>query len=252
MVFRESTIVAGHAGFFELRHVKVTGSTNSDLAAESRRGVTTPVVLVADHQTAGRGRLDREWFDEGDSLLVSMRMACSADDAHRIMDAVAAAARHAVAQRITEEVLFKWPNDLVIVRNGELLKLGGLLAEWIDSDPPVVVVGVGINIGPSTIDEPTASVSESGGVVSRDRLLEGIISAMAPRLADPEFVAGEMKSNNATVGRRVKVSLPGGRVIVGLATGLASGGCLQVADDSGAVHEVSAGDVVHLRSAELS
>jgi len=247
MGFPESAIAAKEAGFVELRHVAVTGSTNTDLADESRGGAVAQVVLVADHQTAGRGRLDREWLDAGESLLVSLRMTCSAGDAHRAMDAVAAAARHAVAGHVVDEVLFKWPNDLVVVRDGVVSKLAGTLAEWVDSDPPVVVIGIGINMGPAPVDQPTASVEGAGGFVSRDRLLSEMLAAIPPRLADPTVVTVEARSHNATLGRQVRVSLPGGRSLVGLATGLTDEGHLVVTDDSGATHDVSVGDVVHLR-----
>jgi len=246
MGFPESMLAAKNAGLGELRHVRVTGSTNADLADESRRGVADPVVLLADHQTAGRGRLDREWLDAGESLLVSLRMTCSAGDAHLMMDAVAAAARHAVAGHIVDEVLFKWPNDLVVVRHGEVSKLAGTLAEWVDSDPPVVVIGLGMNIGPAPIDQPTAWVEETGGCVSRDRLLAEMLAAIPPRLTDPTLVRAEMKSHNATLGRRVEAHLPGGRTLIGVATGLTDQGRLVVVDDSGTEHHVSAGDVVHV------
>jgi len=247
MGFPESTIAAKKSGFVELRHVEVTGSTNTDLADESRQGSTAPVVLVADHQTAGRGRLDRDWIDAGESLLVSVRMLSSADEAHSMMDAVSAAARHAVDWRMIDEVLFKWPNDLVVDRDGIILKLAGTLAEWVDSDPPVVVVGVGINIGPAPIDLPAAYVNASAGRVSRDRLLADMLSAIPPRLTDPALTRAETRSHSATLGRRVRVSTPGGVVLAGLATDLTDAGHLLVVDDSGDSHQVSVGDVVHLR-----
>jgi len=247
MGFSESTIAAEEAGFGDLRHVSLTGSTNADLADESRRGVVDPAVLVADHQSAGRGRLDREWVDTGKALLVSLRMPASSATAHPMMQAVAAAARQALSGHITEDVLFKWPNDLVVVRHGVACKIAGVLAEWIDSKPPVVVVGVGINIGPVHIDQPTTSVEEAGGVISRDRLLAEMLAGVPARLADRELVRAEFLSNNATLGHHVRAHLPGGSTLVGLATGLTNDGHLLLTDGSGIDHVVSAGDVIHLR-----
>ncbi len=247
MGFPESTLAAGRAGFSELRHVEVTGSTNRDLADESRAGGVDPVVLVADHQTSGRGRLGRDWHDSGGSLLVSFRFAATAASAHQVVAAVAAASRHALAGFMHEDLKFKWPNDLVVLRKGHPYKLAGVLAEWIDSARPVVVVGVGINIEPVRTDQPSWSVAESGDVIDGDHLLAAIIDGIPHRLANPALVLKEMLAHHATIGSRVRVELTGGGTLVGMATALGPDGHLVVVDDTGVNHEVSTGDVISLR-----
>ena len=98
-----SAAAARQAGLGRLRHVARTGSTNADLVAEAHRGRTGPAVLVADHQTAGRGRLQRRWSDAGaqsgrESLLVSVRLAATAAQAHDRVTAVSAASLSAAGQ----------------------------------------------------------------------------------------------------------------------------------------------------------
>jgi len=247
MGFPKSTIAAGQAGFSELRHVEVTGSTNRDLADESRAGRVDPVVLVADHQTAGRGRLGREWHDHGASLLVSFRLEAAANTAHHVVAAVAAASRHALSELGQKDLLFKWPNDLVVVRRHVTHKLAGVLAEWVDSNPPVVVAGIGINIEQVAIDQPSWSVEQSGITVDRDILLAEIIRALPLRLDNQTLVLEEMLAHHGTLDRTVKVTLAGGWILKGTATDLGPDGHLVVVDEFGAHHEISTGDVVNLR-----
>ena len=119
-----SAASARRAGLGPLRHVRSTGSTNDDLAGEARRGHTGSAVLVADHQTAGRGRLGRRWSDAGHprgggetSLLVSFRLPAAVGEASDRVAAVSAAARAAAARAVSATgaaVRAKWPNDLLI------------------------------------------------------------------------------------------------------------------------------------------
>ena len=148
-----SAVAAPKAGLGPLRHVAVTGSTNEDLAAEARRGDTAPAVLVADHQTEGRGRLGRRWRDvsgeqdTGDgSLLVSLRLPGSIAEAHDRVACVSAAALEVAARAVRgvgARVHSKWPNDLLVESDQAEGKLAGVLAEIVIGDRPVVVVGTG-------------------------------------------------------------------------------------------------------------
>ena len=133
--FAASSRVANATGLGPLRHVEVTGSTNVDLAAEARDGNFGPAVLVADHQSAGRGRLGREWDDDpGNALLVSIRVPAARSGVGGVggvVAAVGAAARLAADQLTTSTVLTKWPNDLVVEDGAAPGKLGGVLAEYV-------------------------------------------------------------------------------------------------------------------------
>ena len=106
-----------------VRHVAETGSTNDDLVAAARDGAPDRTVIVADYQTAGKGRLDRTWeARRGSNLLVSMLFRYESQDPSRFSRIVALAARAACERLGDVGVAVKWPNDLVI---GER-KLGGL------------------------------------------------------------------------------------------------------------------------------
>lgn len=246
----ESAAVAAALGPGSLGLVEVTGSTNADLAAHARAGETGGAVLVADHQTAGRGRLDRTWVDEaGVDLLVSLRLPTTPDEAAAVVAAVGAAARAAADAHCPVPVRAKWPNDLVVDEGAAPGKLAGVLAEFVNGDQPCVVVGVGINIGSADRPPGSTSIASCGGDVSRDRLLAGFLRALPDRLADPAAVTAETRANSATLGSRVRVQLPDGAEIVGTATDITAAGHLVVLDDERTHHTVSTGDVIHLRPA---
>ena len=231
-----------------LRHVAATGSTNADLAAEARRGDASGAVLVTDHQTAGRGRLDRVWEDvPGDALLVSLRIPTPSAGAGAVVRALGAAARAAVDQLCRDRVLAKWPNDLVAIDGSAPGKLAGVLAEYVAGEAPCVVVGIGINIRSIEGQPGATSVVECGGPDDRDRLLSTLLRELAPRLRDEAGVIDDLRSHSATVGSRVRVELPAGVELRGEAVDLTTEGELVVRTDDGTAHVVTTGDVVHLR-----
>lgn len=239
---------ARRAGLGPLRHVAVTGSTNGDLAAEARRGDASACLLVADRQTAGRGRLDRRWRDApGRSLLASFRLPSPAPEAFGATAAVTAAARAAASALLTVPVLSKWPNDLVIDDPPAPGKLAGVLSELVDGPRPAVIVGLGLNLGPVP-DEPGAtSLAEAGAVAAdRDRFLARLLGELPAYLADPGRARRELRAASATIGRRVRVERAGAPPIVGEARDIDRLGRLIVIA-AGAEHLVDAGDVVRLR-----
>ena len=134
---------ARRAGLGPLRHVVETGSTNRDLAAEARRGEVGAGLLVADRQTAGRGRLDRRWRDApGRSLLASFRLPSLASEPFGPTAAVTAAARAAAAALLPVPVLSKWPNDLVIDDRPAPGKLAGVLSELVDEESTALEISL--------------------------------------------------------------------------------------------------------------
>ena len=262
-LFAASSRVADAMDLGPLRHVEVTGSTNLDLAAEARAGSVSPAVLVADHQSAGRGRLGRQWDDEPyKALLVSIRLpldrvVASPDRVAGVVAAVGAAARRAADQLTTSTVLTKWPNDLVVEDGPAPGKLGGILAEYIAAPAESVVVGVGINLGaiklqPGATSMAATSMAECGMVQrgsleDRDLLLSSLLAELASRLADPTSVLEELRNNSATLGTRVRVELAADRFVVGEATGLSDEGHLLVRCDDATNMTITTGDVIHLR-----
>jgi BirA family biotin operon repressor/biotin-[acetyl-CoA-carboxylase] ligase len=213
-------------------------------------------VAVADHQTAGRGRLDRRWeAPPGASLLLSVlfRPDLEPSDLHLCTAAVALAAAQACDEVAGVAAWLKWPNDLVVAA----AKLAGVLAEAEFAEQAVrsVVVGIGINVawpGPPGVGGTClADLRPGAPPVDRDLLLEALLAALAPRrhqLDAPEgrrALAGELRERCATLGARVRVEL-GGEQVVGLATEIDDAGHLVVLTEQGP-RTLAAGDVVHLR-----
>ncbi|MEO0492681.1 MAG: biotin--[acetyl-CoA-carboxylase] ligase [Actinomycetota bacterium] len=221
-----------------------TGSTNTDLAESARAGTTGVEALVADHQSAGRGRLDRRWEDDGvGQLMFSLRLPAG-DQPHVVPSAIAVAA-HAAVVGAGVDAGIKWPNDLVVETGRAPGKLAGMLSEFVTSTPACVVVGLGLNVGSAPVVEAT-SLAANGSDASRDDILAALLDALPGLLADPAATFAEMRTRSATIGRRVRIEQPGGD-LVGVATDLTADGGLALSVD-GETLEVAVGDVIHLRA----
>lgn len=247
-------------GFSDIRWFETLGSTNSYLAGEARRGAPENLVVAALHQTAGRGRLDRRWeAPPGASLLASvlLRPEIPPDRLHLCTGAVALAGADACRALTGVSPELKWPNDLLVADR----KLAGILAESVSDSPGdtggrmAVVVGIGCNIDwPGPPGAGGTSLRQEGGrPVSPRELLEGVLGMLWPRVLQlatrtgQDELAGELRRRTATLGRWVKVELLGtAEPVVGRAVGLTDSGHLLV-EAGGALQEVVAGDVVHLR-----
>ncbi len=235
-----------------MRRFGEVDSTNRYLLDQARSGAPEGVVAVADHQTAGRGRLGRTWLaPPGSSLLVSvlLRPALPAERLHLAVAAVALAACDACESEAGVRPAVKWPNDLVVDDGGAgERKLAGVLAEVA---LPAVVVGIGINVNwppelpPELAGRATALNHLAGRDVSREGLLERLLAGVDARLPDWQAVASEYRRRCATLGRPVRVELAGGTVD-GTAVDLTGDGHL-VVDGEGGRRTVGAGDVVHVR-----
>ncbi len=237
----------------EVRVVEVTGSTNADLAAAAAAGEPDGLVLVAEHQDQGRGRLDRTWVSPPRAgLTFSVLWRPTVDPARWgwLSPLVGLAVAEAVSATALIDVRLKWPNDLLV---GER-KLAGVLAERVSG---AVVVGVGLNVstrGEELVGAGATSLAlEDAACTDRDPLLRAALRRIAARYAewgatggDPAAVRRALLERSATVGREVEVLLPGGRVLRGTATDIDVEGRLVVAAGDGP-HAVAAGDVVHLR-----
>lgn len=249
----------GTAAAARLDVVPRTGSTNADLRghADDPEGWPHLSALVTRHQTAGRGRLDRTWeAPDGAALAVSvlLRRLPTAPAVRGWIPLVAGLAMaEAVAAQLPErEVAVKWPNDVLV--DGR--KICGILAE---ATTDAVIVGSGVNTAMTArqLPVPTAtSFATMGAVADEDRLLadylrglERHVSALAG--AEDAMTSGThaaVTARCATLGRAVRVSLPGGDSIEGEASALDPEGRLRVSTDGGE-RVISAGDVVHVRPA---
>jgi BirA family transcriptional regulator, biotin operon repressor / biotin---[acetyl-CoA-carboxylase] ligase len=222
---------------WHVTHVVETGSTNADLMAAAAAGAPDRSVLVAGHQTAGKGRLDRTWeAPPGANLLVSVlfRSGFYPSRPHALTQAVALAAAQAAELLARVRPELKWPNDLLL--NG--MKLGGILAQSSTSaNDTVVVVGIGLNIGWAP---PEAARLE--GTTPAD-FLPVWLDALAATLRTDCFE--QYRSRLATLGCKVRVELPT-ETLTGTATDVQRDGTLVLETDEGR-RVISVGDVVHLR-----
>lgn len=229
--------------------MRETGSTNADLVAGARDGAPAGLVLVAGHQSAGRGRLGRTWSaPPGSALLCSvlLRPSLVPEELHRCTQAVAVAAARACEAVAGVRPDLKWPNDLLVGAD----KLAGVLAESVLGPTGVeaVVVGIGLNVTRDAPPPETAATSlehHAGRPVGLDALLERFLAELAG--IELGTLPGEYRSRLATLGTRVRVQRPAGD-LVGTAVDVRPSGALVVRDDAGD-HEVLAGDVTHLRPA---
>jgi BirA family biotin operon repressor/biotin-[acetyl-CoA-carboxylase] ligase len=230
-------------------------STNLLVAERARSGAGEGLVVVADHQTAGRGRLDRTWeTPAGTALTFSLLLRPTASAAD--WPWLPLLTGHATAKALTAlgfAAGVKWPNDVLI---GER-KVAGILVERIETeDGPAAVVGVGLNTGMTAeqLPVPTATSllleSEADEPPDRSEVLGSLLAAI--RDAYDAWRSGEAPAEayaaaSVTVGRLVRVDLPDGTVLEGRAVTVDSSGRLVVEAADGR-HEVGAGDVVHVRT----
>jgi len=236
-----------------------TGSTNADLAEAARAGAAEGSVLVTEHQSAGRGRLGRTWSAPPRSglmfsVLLRPRVPAAQQGWLPLLAGLAAAT--AVRRVAAADVRLKWPNDLLI---GER-KLAGVLAERVDGDGGgAIVLGVGLNVSLRAhelpVDTATSLALESAECTDRDPLLRAVLREIERHYRDWTAADGDADAAglraaylaaSATVGRQVRVELPGGRLLTGTAAGVDETGRLLVRDGGGE-QAVSAGEVVHVR-----
>jgi BirA family transcriptional regulator, biotin operon repressor / biotin---[acetyl-CoA-carboxylase] ligase len=244
-------------GLWTVEVVARTGSTNADLL---RRGGPEGQVLVAEEQTAGRGRMGRSWVSQpGAALTFSFLLRPAVVPPARrgwlpLLTGVAVAL--AVRGATGLDATLKWPNDVLI--GGR--KLAGILAE---QSGDAVVIGVGLNVStaPEALPSGTGglratSLAIEGADVSREVLLAGILSQLERWYVafredpSPEAVGllAEYRRLCGTLGRAVRVELPGGRILAGLAEGVDRDGRLLVTEPGApSPVTVSAGDVIHVR-----
>lgn len=251
--------------FADVRWVAETGSTNQDLMALAAEGASEGVVVVADHQTAGRGRLGRVWTAPPEaSLLMSvlLRPSVGLKGAHALTTMVALSAIDACVQVAGVRPGLKWPNDLVVASprdGGAERKLAGVLAESsLRGDRfDAVVVGIGLNVNwpddlPAEIDGIAVALNHvTGGTVDREALVIAFLQALDRRytaLVAPDGAAALRRDEaaaSATLGRAVRV-IRSHDELEGAAVGLDPDGALRV-DLGTEVVSVGVGDVVHLR-----
>jgi BirA family biotin operon repressor/biotin-[acetyl-CoA-carboxylase] ligase len=198
-------------------------------------------VLVAEHQTAGRGRLDRRWdAPPGANLLVSVLFRTVPSPASTLTQRMGLAAIDACRATAGVDAVLKWPNDLL----ADERKLAGILAQRTADGS--IVVGLGLNVG--WAPEGAVSVHDAAASVARPAPLDVLVALLIAFDALPDDIGDRYRSALATLGRRVDVQVPGGR-IDGRAVNVDADGRLVVVDTCGLTHHLDVGDVVHVRDA---
>lgn len=245
-------VLAGSGLWRSVEVVDSVPSSNATLAERARQGAAPGAVLVAEEQTAGRGRHDRGWSaPQYSSVMTSVLLRPSAEPARWgwVPLAVGLAVADAV-HAFGVEATVKWPNDLLV---GDR-KLAGVLCEVVPTAVgPALVAGWGINVDQREGELPGTSATSmlaARGRVDRAALAAEVLATVERRYrqweADDLAVRADYLDRSSTVGRQVVLSLPGGGRRHGTATGLDDSGGLVVVSD-GVEHVVAAADVVHLR-----
>ncbi|WP_426568862.1 biotin--[acetyl-CoA-carboxylase] ligase [Streptomyces canus] len=245
--------------------VSRTGSTNSDLVALAAAGKADEgTVLVAEEQTSGRGRLDRQWTAPARSgLFFSVLLRPAQVPVERwgwlpLLTGVAVATGLSRAAGV--DTALKWPNDLLVTVGGEERKAGGILAERAGAYGVVLGVGVNVTLRAEELPVPQAGSLALAGAVSTDRdpLLRAVLRSLAEWYGRWRDAGGDPTVSGlqetyaagcATLGRVVRAELPGDRSVVGEAVAVDGDGRLVIASETGVQEPVGAGDIVHLRPA---
>ncbi|HVE92247.1 MAG TPA: biotin--[acetyl-CoA-carboxylase] ligase [Actinomycetota bacterium] len=234
--------------------VEVHESVDSTQAVLVREGGADGRVLVADHQTQGRGRSGRAWASPPGTSLLFSALLVGVEPAFAPLVSLQAGLSVALAiERLGPRPQLKWPNDVLI--GGR--KVCGVLGELAGG---LVVVGVGLNVSQSRAQLPEGVDATSlalelegfggppgfGGsppkALRRDRLLVDVLRQLDRTLAAPDWL-DDYRSRCATIGSRVRIQVPGD-VVEGVAEAVASDGALVVDG-----RPLYAGDVIHLRAA---
>jgi BirA family transcriptional regulator, biotin operon repressor / biotin---[acetyl-CoA-carboxylase] ligase len=232
-----------------LVHVDLIGSTNDRAHELATAGAPAGTVVVAEQQTAGRGRQGRRWSaPAGRGLTVSAIVRRPAPQLETLPLATAVAVCDACEAVAPVTCRIKWPNDVWV--DGR--KLAGILIEarpledW-------AVVGIGVNVDtpldefPVELHESAASLrSATDRAVDREAALDALLSHLArwiDRLDDAGAVAAAFRERDALYGRRISWTAAGGAARVGEARGIDDDGALVVFTDAGERMRLDAGEV---------
>lgn len=247
-----------------LRLLDITTSTNTAAIDAALSGAPDGTVIVAEQQTAGRGRLARTWISPaGRNLYVSIivRRLPMMDRLGWLPLIAASAVAAAIRSLADLQPSLKWPNDITL--GGK--KVGGILCESqaLGTDAACVVIGIGLNVNwlepempPEIRPIATSLAEQSGAPVDRVRGLAALLLELERRVdqwrtAEITSLTEEYRADCGTIGQLVRVDLTTGAQVEGTAVGIEPDGALRIVAQKGSTladHIVRSGDVVHLRS----
>lgn len=241
-----------------ITHQAEVGSTQDLALQQLRLGRRPGLVVVADAQTAGRGRAGRSWRDDvrgpGGPANLAVTATVTAPVANAGLAPLATGLAVAAAYRAAGAApSLKWPNDVLLGSR----KAAGILVErhTLPDGPTVLLIGCGLNLDWRDVERSgdairwTSLAEETGGDVDRAQVLVDLLEHLGSRLEQlsvtPEGLLAAYRPLCATIGREVRVERPGGQVVVGRATSIDASGRLILASDSGG-EIVDVGDVFHI------
>jgi BirA family transcriptional regulator, biotin operon repressor / biotin---[acetyl-CoA-carboxylase] ligase len=256
-----SALVVDGSLWRDLRVVDRTASTNADVAAAARAGSPEGLVMLAEEQTAGRGRAGRTWrapARSGLALSVLLRPPLPRESWGWLPLLAGVSVTAALREPSGLDLGLKWPNDVLV--DGER-KLAGVLAEVVED---AVVLGLGLNVSLRRAELPvptaTSLALEGSEMLDRDPVVRAVLRELARRYrgfvtagGDPDGPTAETGLRSAyrsacvTLGRSVRVELPGDREVSGEAVDIDRSGRLLVRSADGTTNALAAGDVAHVR-----
>ncbi|MEO5832348.1 MAG: biotin--[acetyl-CoA-carboxylase] ligase [Nakamurella sp.] len=253
VVLRDALTVPGR---WSVRTVAATGSTNDDLAVAAAGGAADGEVLISEVQRTGKGRLGRTWTaPAGSGLILSvlLRLPTVALVRRAWIGPLVGLSLVAGVRRVTDvDTALKWPNDLLV----DGAKCAGMLAEATGDG---VVVGFGLNVTLTRDELPrsdaTSLLLAGGRRLDRALIAAAVLDDLAIRLdrwtaaaGDPDGsgLRADYRTRCATLGADVRVELPGGGAVTGVALDVTADGSL-VVDTAAGARTFAAADVQHLR-----
>lgn len=238
----------------EAVHFAELDSTNAYLAAHVDEFAMSGGVVIADHQTSGRGRHNRHWHDAPETaLLFSLLLKSAGPDGEQgLWTLLPATAIASVLENYAapESVQLKWPNDVRL--HGR--KIAGILGHSVVADgQTIAIIGAGINVSGTLVDFPpelrttaTSMLSETGQSISREVLLAEILAAWEAlfdvlQTAGPAPILEQWERRGPPRGTRL-TRTDGATSTSGAYAGLGLQGQLRLVDDFGTVHEFFSGE----------
>lgn len=243
----------------DVRYFDSIGSTNNEALAWATSGAKDLSLVIADEQTAGRGRLDRKWFTpKGTALAFSLILRPTVEEKLHITRMVGLAALAIADALRTRDLVtqIKWPNDVLLNAH----KVAGILVEcvWSGEEVDCVVIGIGINVlkdavpSPDLLQFPATSLEEFlGPLVEREKILHDVLAgiiALRPHLSTDSFI-DSWENALAFRGEQVQAETETGVPVTGKLLGLEPDGSLRLSGEDGKSMTVRFGDV-HLRPYE--
>jgi BirA family biotin operon repressor/biotin-[acetyl-CoA-carboxylase] ligase len=222
-------------------------STNARARELATDGVDE-VVVVAERQTGGRGRLDRQWTSPPGGVYLSLLCRPNLPVAQApIYTMAAAVATTRSARAVGVDAGIKWPNDVLVGPSEQ--KLSGILTEMEGEADRIswIIVGIGVNanVSPTKLPEGATSLQEQIGQVNRAAFVQTLLSEFETLRSAPETVLTTWREQALTLDQQVRIETPSG-VVEGKAVEVAFPGTLLVKTDGEEIR-VSAGDCEHLR-----